>query len=142
MPAFSARSRRLVRPALLSALVLILSAAVPRLDQAAVVPHRHAAFAVSLLERQNVVVDLCEPCGDTAPQFSDLEHVWTRPWEHDTTLWEVVVNGEPRDLAYLYVPLAYGDQTGTFVNVALVAGLHVARVSPTTTVPVETESAD
>lgn len=142
MLTLTAQARRLVRPALLSALVLALSAAVPRLDQAAVVPRRDADFVVSLLWRQNVVVELCEPCGDTEPRFATLERAWTRPWEHDTTLWEVVVNDEPRDLAYLYVPLAYGAQAGTFVNVALVAGLPVSDVSPTITVPMEPDPVD
>lgn len=131
------------RPLVLTALVaglalpfgVLLAAAAPRPDQAAVVSRADAKLAVSLLSRESAVVNLCEPCGATAPEFQPFEQATAGPWEPDPALWEVRIDGEPKDLAYLYVPLAHGDDGVTFVNVAHLLGLTVVDVSPVLTLP-------
>ncbi|HEX8385013.1 MAG TPA: hypothetical protein VF576_02460 [Rubricoccaceae bacterium] len=117
------------------ALCLLLAAAVPRPDQAAVVSRSDAKLAVQLLSRRTAVVNLCEPCGETGVAPQPFGRASARPWGPDPSLWEVTVDGEPKDLAYLYVPLAFEGGTATYVNVALALGLPVSGVSPTLTVP-------
>ncbi len=114
---------------LLAASALVLLAAAPVRDQAAVIPRDAAKLAVSLLGRHTAVASLCEPCGETVPTFETIEQVWTRPWDADPALWEVLVNGEPRDLAYVYVRIGGTDGTEAYVNVALALGLPVTGVS-------------
>ena len=116
--------------------LFVLLAAAPLPDQAAVVSRADAKLAVQLLSRQTAVVNLCEPCGETEIALQPFARTSARPWDPDPELWEVTVDGEPKDLAYLYVPLAFEGGTATYVNVALVLGLPVSGVSPTLTVPV------
>ena len=105
-------------------------------DQAAVVSRADAKLAVGLLSRETAVVNLCEPCGESAVVPRPFARAVARPWAPDPTMWEVTIDGEPQDLAYVYAPLAFEGGTATYVNVALVLGLPVSGVSPTLTVAV------
>lgn len=117
------------RPLAASALVLLLAAS-PVRDQAAVVPRDAAKLAASVLGRHATVANLCEPCGETTPTFEAVGRAWARPWDADPALWEVVLNGQPRDLAYVFVRIDGSDGVGTYVNMALALGLPVVDVSP------------
>ena len=121
----------------LSALAVLLTSAAPApvLDQAMVLSRADAKFAVELLSRHTEVVNLCEPCGETEPTVQPFGVAYTRPWSPDPTMWEVLVDGESKDLAYVFVAVTPESGPTTYVNMALLLGLPVTSVSAAITLP-------
>jgi hypothetical protein len=107
-------------------------AGVARADQCAWVDEQVAARAVKEIERAGRVVELCEPCGDSVPRTPEAVASVTSHKVDAPRDWggfeEVFVNGEPVDLAYVYV-----EVKGRLHNLAKLVGCPAWGVSPSLT---------
>ena len=71
-------------------------------DQAAWISRSDAAKALRVLADAGEVIHYCAPCGDAAARREAVESIGLARVEGQTEYWEVQVNGEGVDLAYLY----------------------------------------
>jgi hypothetical protein len=93
-------------------------------DQCVMVEVNVANRAATELRRHSVAIAMCEPCGDAAPAMPRrVREVTVR--RADGSSHEVVVDGEPIDRAYTYVPAQDG-----YRNLAAIAGCEASDVSP------------
>jgi hypothetical protein len=92
-------------------------------DQAMVVEKDAADAAQKILRAQSEVRHLCEPCGEELAVAETVGSVEVRKWDEDG-YYEVYLNGEGIDLAYVYV-----EDGGAWVNLALKLSLDVDGVS-------------
>lgn len=82
-------------------------------DQAAYVTKNEAERAVALLKEKTQIKHYCEPCDDKSIRTEEIETLEAVPTGYQET-WEVKVNGEGIDLAYVY----FQDKKGKWKNVA------------------------
>jgi hypothetical protein len=108
-----------------AAMALVLIAATAWADQAAYISKDQAEEALKLVPLGGTIRHYCEPCGDTAWTEEAVSEKSVRHTGYES-YYEVLVNGEGVDLAYVYV-LA-GE---TWMNLALHMGLPVRDVSET-----------
>ena len=110
-------------------LPLLLVAGAAQADQYSYVTVQQATQALHEIVRSPRVHAFCAPCGDSRSQPMgvaqvEIGRVWegagANPYRADDgqTFWQVYVNGEPIDLAYLYVQDGRGWE-----NLALRLGL-------------------
>lgn len=114
----------MLRPSLLTVFVLSLSLTL-HADQAAYLAESQAEAAVKLLTAGSEVRHLCEPCGEEVPRAETVEDTKVR-YTGSESFYEVLLNGTPVDLAYLYVEIE-----GAWKNLAAHLGLDVSDVSLT-----------
>jgi hypothetical protein len=93
-------------------------------DQAAWNSRRDSARAVRLLAEAEAVIHFCAPCGDTTSRREKVESIGIAQVEPGSQYWEVQVNGEGVDLAYLY----FQDKKGRWKNAAMEASIKVSDV--------------
>lgn len=72
-------------------------------DQAAYLPEVDADRAVTLLQKTYTLKSFCAPCGDTHAQSMEVNSI-NKADVNYKGYWEVQINGEGVDLAYLYFP--------------------------------------
>lgn len=72
---------------------------------------------------------LCEPCGETTPQPTTIAALAMETVNYQN-FWQVKVNDEGIDLAYVFVDSGID---GNFINLAAVADCSATRVSPVLT---------
>jgi hypothetical protein len=113
------RSRTLSFLALLG---LSLASEVAHADQCAWVTEPVANGARARLRPGTEILHLCEPCGDVARSETVRTVEITKP---QADSWELVVNGEPVDLAYVFVKRA----GNTWDNLARLAECETSGVS-------------
>ena len=114
-------------------LTLLLTMVGARADQCAWVSQTAADAAVKYLQPGVIWASFCEPCGDKKPVFGKLaEPATVRPTEAAGMV-EVVVDGKPVDLAYVYVLKSLTDPT--LANLASLATCETTGVSPTVPKP-------
>ena len=97
---------------LMVALTALCCAELSQADQMVWMSEEKARSAVGLLGEQAFVRYFCAPCGDGHSEMiiiESIESVYTGRRQ----FWEVKINGEARDLAYMYV-----RQDGRWVNLA------------------------
>jgi hypothetical protein len=105
-------------------LCLLLHSAGARADQCAALNAAQAKKAESAIRPGMTVVKFCEPCGDKAlGEPFVVKTVGKTGKGQDISL---VVNGEPEDLAYLFVQ----QPDKSFANAAALAGCPTEGVSP------------
>jgi hypothetical protein len=83
------------------AVLLTLTSA--RADQCAWVPEATAERAVTYLAPGQPWAAYCEPCGDAKPTLNMVERKAEIRRTSAPDLWEVVIDGQPVDLAYVFV---------------------------------------
>jgi hypothetical protein len=91
-------------------------------DQAAWVTKKQADAALAVLSGQKEVRMLCEPCGETVAKPEAVNSAALNKVDGEN--WEVLLNGEGIDLAYVFVRIK-----GTWVNLARVLDIPVVDVS-------------
>jgi hypothetical protein len=91
-------------------------------DQAAYIAKEDAVKASTFLKGKQKVTRYCAPCGTGVTEIILVKSVEAAPAKGD--LWEVKVNEEGVDLAYLY----YQMDSGKWKNVAIEIGLKVKDV--------------
>lgn len=95
-------------------------------DQCAYITKEQAQTAVSRLSLDLTIYSLCEPCGDKIPQPMTIESLGIETVDYQD-YWQVKVNNEGIDLAYIYVN---SGVDGNFLNLAAVANCQATQVSP------------
>ncbi len=117
-------------------LLLLLIAGAAHADQYSYVTVQQAAQALQVIAGDDIVHAFCAPCGDAQSRPVPVRQVEIgRVWEGASaqpyragdgqTYWQVHVNGEAVDLAYVYVRGA-----GGWENLALQMGLPAEDVPP------------
>lgn len=89
----------------IGALVLSLSTVAALADQCAWVSESTARAALDKIRPAKAVVQYCEPCGESEPKLIPVTTTDIRKVE-DQDYFELTVNGNPEDLAYLFIPQA------------------------------------
>lgn len=97
-------------------------------DQCAWINKEQAREAVHYAEKGIRFVDLCEPCGDqlekvTVSTIASSSSKQTSDGVHQ----EIVINGEAKDIAYVYIETVAGS--GEFENLAEIAKCKTSDVS-------------
>ncbi len=110
---------------------VLLIPALARADQCQLFDADVAARVRTIVSGPQRYAELCEPCGEKVPGVPFLAHT-TEVGD------ELVLDGKPRDLAYLYVK----TDASRFENVAMLAGCPVEGVSPSLAVEAETENGE
>ncbi len=110
---------------LIAAALLVPAAA--HADQCQLLDPATAARVRTIVMEPHRYAELCEPCGDNVPGL---------PFSPRTIEVgdELVLDGTPRDLAYVYVQ----TEPSRFENLAMLAGCPVEGVSPSLAVEAET----
>ncbi|MEM8963120.1 MAG: DUF3298 domain-containing protein [Acidobacteriota bacterium] len=98
--------------------LLALGATPIAADQAAVISPEQADAALAYLTPGTIIRHHCAPCGDTDFTDATIETRKQLEWSDTSNLVEIVVNGEPIDLAYVYVRQREG-----WHNLALLIGM-------------------
>lgn len=93
-------------------LVLIL-AAVAYADQAAYISRAEAEKAAAFLKDKKEIRHYCAPCDDKGDRVEEITNVEAAPAGYQQ-YWEVKVNGEGIDLAYVY----FQTKKGKWKNLA------------------------
>lgn len=104
--------------------MLILASGVPIFaDQAAWVSREEAARALVVLARSESVKRYCAPCDDKAVRTEMVESIGLFKVEGEN-YWEIRVNGNGVDLAYVY----FEKKKGKWTNAAMEAKIDVRDV--------------
>lgn len=107
----------------LIAFIIASCFALPTLaDQAAYVTKANADRAIELLKNTQTVKSYCAPCSDVVAKSIAVTNV-TSADANFQGFWEVSINGQGEDLAYLY----FLDK-GKWRNVAIALGIPVEEV--------------
>jgi hypothetical protein len=104
-------------------------------DQCAWITEKEATDAAKVIHPGDRVREYCEPCGERKPALAKLTKVKTlkaRPVEGQEGYWELALNGDGTDLAYLY--LESKEKPGRWDNVAALVDCKTEGVSPFLTV--------
>lgn len=122
-----------MQPRFLLPLLALAFAAPVQADQYAYVTLLQATDALEVLATNKEVHEFCAPCGDTrsrrvAVRLIEIGRVWdgkgaTVYRSDGKSYWEVFVNDESIDLAYVYV-----RRDGRWQNLALSLGLDASEV--------------
>lgn len=83
-------------------------------DQAAYITKDQAERAVALLKDKAQIKHYCEPCDDKSITVQNIETIEAVPAGYED-YWEVKVNGEGIDLAYVY----FNEKKDKWKNVAM-----------------------
>jgi hypothetical protein len=98
----------------LFAIILTLFAITALADQAAYITKEQAQKAAAFLKNKKQIRHYCAPCDDKGDKVEDISTVEAVAVESSKPYWEVKVNGEGIDLAYVY----FQDKKGKWKNLA------------------------
>lgn len=92
-------------------------------DQCQVVEVEQAEAFVKMVKRGDMLGSLCEPCGEAptelgGPTFAEIQRIAIRPWSDQPGMAEVLINGQPIDLAYTFVKTLESERYSVVVNAA------------------------
>lgn len=94
-------------------------------DQCAYISKKQALEAVSRLQVGQTLYHLCEPCGETVPKVVTIESLSVGTVGYED-FWQVQVNNEGIDLAYVYIET---NPRKPPINLAAVSGCPTTDVS-------------
>lgn len=106
--------------ATLTTAVVLGSAASARADQCLLVDEAQATAALEFLAPGAEWVSYCAICGDTAPLLATVTTSATAQDPDLAEYWNVLIDGEAQDLAYVFVDAP--DEPGGYTNLALLVG--------------------
>lgn len=95
-------------------------------DQCSYIKKEQAISAISRLDINQTIYKLCEPCGEKDPQSVKVQHLSMEKVDYQD-YWQVKVNGDGIDLAYVFVDSGVEDN---FMNLAAIANCPAQSVSP------------
>ncbi|HQU91594.1 MAG TPA: hypothetical protein PLK77_04815 [Pyrinomonadaceae bacterium] len=98
----------------LLAIILTLFAITALADQAAYITKEQAEKAAAFLKDKKQIRHYCAPCDDKGDKVEDISAVEAVAVADSKPYWEVKVNGEGIDLAYVY----FQDKKGKWKNLA------------------------
>lgn len=96
-------------------------------DQCSYISKEQALKAIARLDLNDEVYFLCEPCGEEIPEPAQIEALSAGTVDYED-YWQVVINGDGIDLAYVFVDSGIENN---FANLAMLADCPAQRVSPT-----------
>ena len=99
--------------AIILSIAIALSAVAAYADQAAYITQAQAEKAAGFLKDKKQIRHYCAPCDDKGDRVEDISTVEAVPAGYQQ-YWEVKVNGEGVDLAYVY----FQDKYGKWKNLA------------------------
>src|SRR5690242_3103387 len=99
---------------IISLVILAISAISILADQAAYITQAQAQKAAAFLKDKKQIRHYCAPCDDKGDKVEDISTVEAVAVESSKPYWEVKVNGEGIDLAYVY----FQDKKGKWKNLA------------------------
>lgn len=99
--------------AVLVSIVLAIFAFAAYADQAAYITQAQAQKAAAFLNDKKQIRHYCAPCDDKGDRVEEIETVEAAPAGYQR-FWEVTVNGEGIDLAYVY----FQNEDGKWKNLA------------------------
>ena len=112
--------------AVLVSIALAISAVAVYADQAAYITRAQAEKAVAFLKDKKQIRHYCAPCDEKGDRVEDIETVEAAPAGYQQ-FWEVKVNGEGIDLAYVY----FQTKNGKWKNLAKELDIKVSDVPKT-----------
>ena len=112
--------------AVLLSVVLAVLAVAAYADQAAYITQAQAVKAAAFLKDKKQIRHYCAPCDDKGDRVEDIETVEAAPAGYQQ-FWEVKVNGEGIDLAYVY----FQTKDGKWKNLAKELDIKVSDVPKT-----------
>lgn len=115
------------------ALLTLLVSTEARADQCAWIPKATADAAAKYLQPGSVWASYCEPCGDTKPVYKTVSAAPTVRETSSAGLFEVTVDGQSIDLAYVFVARKQGDTK--LGNLAMTVGCPSQGVSKSIALP-------
>jgi len=86
---------------LITVFLLLILSVTTFADQAAYITKAEADRAVALLKTQKQIKHFCAPCDDQNVSLEEIKTIEAVPTGYQNT-WEVKINGEGIDLAYVY----------------------------------------
>ena len=95
-------------------------------DQCSYISKEQGIAAISRLNIGQTISQLCEPCGEAIPQITTITNLSLEKVDYED-FWQVVVNGEGIDLAYVFVDSGIDKN---FANLAAIANCPATEVSP------------
>jgi hypothetical protein len=93
-------------------------------DQAAYVTKKQAEAAAAFLKGKKQIRHYCAPCDDKGDKIEDINTIDAAVADESKGFWEVKVNGEGIDLAYVY----FQTKDGKWKNLAKEIGVKVSDV--------------
>lgn len=112
--------------AVLLSISLAIFAIAAYADQAAYITKAQAEKAAAFLRDKKQIRHYCAPCDDKGDRVEDIQSVEVAPAGYQQ-FWEVKVNGEGVDLAYVY----FQTEKGKWKNLAKELGIKVKDVPKT-----------
>lgn len=109
--------------AVLASLVIAIIAVAAYADQAAFITQAQAEKAAAFLTGKMQIRHYCAPCDDKDDRVEDIKNVVAEPAGYQD-YWEVKVNGEGIDLAYVY----FQTNDGKWKNLAKELDIKVSDV--------------
>jgi hypothetical protein len=107
----------------LFAIILAIFTTTALADQAAYITRAQAEKAAAFLKNKKQIRHYCAPCDDKGDRVEEIEMVEAAPAGYQQ-FWEVKVNGEGIDLAYVY----FQTKDGKWKNLAKELDLKVSDV--------------
>lgn len=95
-------------------------------DQCSYISKEQALIALSRLNVGQMIYQLCEPCGERTPTSLQIKSLSATTVDYQD-FWQVQVNEEGIDLAYVFIESGLGNRP---INLAAVAGCPATQVSP------------
>ena len=99
---------------IISIFILAITAISILADQAAYITKAQAEKAAAFLKDKKQIRHYCAPCDDKGDKVEDISTVEAVAVKESQPHWEVKVNGEGIDLAYVY----FQDKKGKWKNLA------------------------
>ena len=95
-------------------------------DQCSYLTKERALTAMARLNIGDTIYQLCEPCGEKTTQPTSIQNLSLEKVDFED-YWQVKINGEGIDLAYVFVDSGIENN---FVNLAAIADCPAQQVSP------------
>ncbi len=115
----------------IAALMILVLPTILLADIAAWVSKTDAEASAAFVKKQKEIKNFCAPCGDKTATTEAVKDVKAAPVKGEKDYWEVSVNGEAKDLAYIY----YKTDDGRWRNVGIAVGVKVEGVELKDEVP-------
>lgn len=104
-----------------AALMILALPTILLADIAAWVSKTDAEASAAFVKKQKEIKNFCAPCDDKTATSEAVKDVKAAPVKGEKDYWEVTVNGEAKDLAYIY----YKTDDGRWRNVGIAVGVKV-----------------
>ena len=114
-----------------AALMILVLPTILLADIAAWVSKADAQKSVVFIKKLKSIKNYCAPCGDKTGTTEEVKDVKAAPVKGEKNYWEVAVNGDSKDLAYIY----YKTKGGRWRNVGIAVGVKVEGINLKDEVP-------